>query len=114
MRRKTPEPAQFEIEFRPGSWIAVRQIQTAYQQAGDGGLDIAAVHVVGIAGEAASGFDRSLAAREDGDAIPAFLTVPDGAITGISDLPLGNFSCGAFSSCRQTMSGAVSAEPAQS
>jgi hypothetical protein len=37
------------------------------------------------AGQAASGFDRIYAARKDGDAVPAFLAVPDHAKAGISN-----------------------------
>src|SRR5665213_4049912 len=41
--------------------------------------------IVGIAGEAATRFDRLRTAGENGDAVPAFLPVPDGAVPRIAD-----------------------------
>ena len=104
------EPAQLVVELRPGPRIAVGQVEAADQHAVDRRLDIAAVAVVGIARQAAPGLDRLAAARQDRDAVPALLPVPDRAVAGVADRCLGELLArGAFSSCRQTTSGWASA-----
>ena len=79
------EPAQLVVELRPGRRIAVGQIEAADQHAVHRRLDVAAVRVVGVARQAAPGLDRLGAAREDGDAVPALLAVPDRAVAGLAD-----------------------------
>ena len=71
-------------------------------------FDVAAVRIVGIAGQAAAGFHRLGATGEDRHAVPAFLPVPDRAVAGGRIAAAGNLSSGAFSSWRQTISGAAS------
>ena len=75
------EPTQLVVEF--GTWrrIAVRQVEAADQDAVDGGLDIAAVAVVGIAGQAAARQDRGCIPGEDRDTVPTFLSMPDGLVS---------------------------------
>ena len=47
-------------------------------------LDVLAVRVIRIAREAAGAFDRLLASRrQNGDAVPALLAVPNRAVAGI-------------------------------
>jgi hypothetical protein len=53
--------------------------------AGHGRLDIARLAVLRVARQTAMGLDRLAAAREDGDAVPALLAVPDRAIAGLLD-----------------------------
>ena len=50
----------------------------------DGGLDVAAVQVVRIARQAAPRLDRLRAPREDRDAVPALLAVPDRAVARVA------------------------------
>ena len=47
--------------------------------------------VIWIAGQTASCLDRFGAAGENGDAVPAFLAVPDGPVAGLADRRLGKF-----------------------
>jgi hypothetical protein len=74
------EPAQLVIEFWARRRIAVRQVEASDNQVADRGLDVAAVHVIGIPGPTAAGLDRLGAARQDRHAIPALLSVPDRAL----------------------------------
>src|SRR5580658_8417418 len=53
------------------------------------GLDVAAVNVVRISRQCAPDLGGLRAAREDGDAVPALLTVPDHAVSRIADRRLG-------------------------
>ena len=80
------EPTQLVVEFRAGRRIAVRQVQAADQDAVDGGLDVAAVGVVRIARQSASREDRRRVPGEDGDAVPAFLSMPDSLVTRLLKL----------------------------
>ena len=85
MSRQALEPAQLVVELRAGRRVAVRQVEAADQHPVHRRLDVAAVGVVGIAGEAAAGLVRLGAARQDGDAVPALLALPDRAIAGGPD-----------------------------
>src|SRR5438874_11276684 len=85
------EPPQLVIEFRTWRRISVRQIQASDQDAVDGRLDVPAMAVIWIAGQTASCLDRFGAAGENGDAVPAFLAVPDGPVAGLADRRLGKF-----------------------
>src|SRR5215472_14814233 len=82
------EPAQLVVE--PGTWggIAVREIQTAYDDLIDPGFDVAAVDILGISREGAADFDGLTTTGEDGNAVPAFLAVPDDAIAGCANRQL--------------------------
>ena len=71
----------------------------------DDGLDVAAVQILGIARQHAASLDGLGSAREDRDAVPAFLAMPDDAVARIAYRASGNRSCGAFNSCRHTISG---------
>ena len=79
VRRQALEPAQLVVELRAGRRVAVRQVQAADQHAADVGFDVAAVHVLRIAGQAAARLHGLSAAAQDGDAVPALLAVPDRA-----------------------------------
>jgi hypothetical protein len=52
------------------------------RHAADRRLHVPAVGIVGVARQAAAGFHRLCAPRQDRYAVPAFLTMPDCAITG--------------------------------
>jgi len=65
------------------------------------------VRIVVIAGQTAAPLRRLDTAREDGDAIPTFLAVPDRTVAGGTERGGRKPVIGAFSSCRQTMSGAL-------
>ncbi|SPA54885.1 protein of unknown function [Cupriavidus taiwanensis] len=86
MRDQPFEPGELVVELRPRLRVAVRQVKAADQHACDRRLEVAAVAVVGVAGQAAAHFDRLRAARQDGDAVPGLLAVPDRAIAGVADL----------------------------
>src|SRR5262245_58439598 len=73
------EPAQFVVELRTGPWIAVRKIKASDYEVADLGFNVAAVHIIGITGQPTARLDRRRAARQDSDAVPAFLPMPDGA-----------------------------------
>src|SRR6185369_13014948 len=60
--------------------VAVRQVQAAHEDAVGGGLDVAAVLVVGIAGKRADALLRFFVAGEDRHAVPRLLSVEDRAI----------------------------------
>src|SRR5512132_1237211 len=83
--REALEPAQLVVEFRARRGVAVWQVETAYQDPMHGRLDVAAVTVVGIFGETTAGFLRLYPAREDGDAVPALLAMPNRAIVRVPD-----------------------------
>ena len=65
--------------------IAIGKIETADHEAVRLGFDIAAVVVVGIAGQAKADEFRTFAARENGNAIPAFLAMPDRVVAALAD-----------------------------
>jgi hypothetical protein len=44
------------------------------------------VKIVGVAGQTSSGLDWISAEREDRDAVPSLLSVPDRAISGLSNI----------------------------
>ena len=52
MRPQPPEPVELVVEFRPGLRIAVRQIDAGDDDAVDGGLDVARLVIVAVAGQA--------------------------------------------------------------
>ena len=84
-RLERRNPAQLVVELRPGSRIAVGEIEAADQNASDRGLKITALTGIGIVGKATPGFDGLRSAREKGDPVLAFLPVSDGAVTGAFD-----------------------------
>ena len=91
VRGQSIEPAQLVIELRAGGRISVRQIQATNQHPIDRRLDVAAVRVIRIAGQAATRFRRRPAARKYGNAVPALLAVPDRAVAGFPNCRLGEF-----------------------
>src|SRR5271166_5439085 len=52
-----------------------------------GRLDVTAVGIIRIARQAAPRFDGIGPAHQDGNAVPAFLAMPNRAITGVADRP---------------------------
>lgn len=81
MRLQAFEPAQLIVKFRSRCGVAIRHIETANERALDGCLDVAALAIVRIARQAASGFYRVAATSQDCNAVPAFLAMPNGAIS---------------------------------
>ena len=51
------EPLELVVELGAGLRVAIRQVQAADDDAVDLGLDVAAVRVVGVAGQAAAALD---------------------------------------------------------
>ena len=75
VQRLSPSSDEITLFPRIGS-LALRLCRVA-----DGSLDVAAVQVLGIAGQRTSPFDGLCPARQDRDAVPAFLAVPDDAVS---------------------------------
>ena len=75
------EPGELVVEFRPGLRIPVRRVEAADQDPADRGFEVAALPVGRIAGEGGARDERRGAARQDRDAVPALLALPDRAIT---------------------------------
>ena len=88
MFRQAIEPTEFVVELGPRRRIAIGEINAADDDVIDPRLDVAAVRVFGIAGQAATTLDRFPTAREDRDAIPAFLAMPDWASSRLRGSPL--------------------------
>ena len=76
-------PRQLAIELRTRPGIAVGQVEATDQHAIDGRFEVAAVAVVGIAGEPAPSFLGNAIAGQNGNPVPALLPVPDGAVAGL-------------------------------
>src|ERR1700689_2538123 len=91
MFRQAIDPTEFVVELGPRRRIPVGEIKAADDDAIDTRLDVAAVRVLGIARQAATTLDRFPAARENRDAIPAFLAMPDWRIAGFADRRFGKF-----------------------
>src|SRR5271163_5046877 len=85
MFRQALNPSEFVIELGAGRRIAVGKIEAADEDAVDLGLEVAALYVVRVAGQASTSLQRILTARENGDAVPALLAVPDHAVAGLAD-----------------------------
>ena len=79
-RREPLHPAQFVGEFVGPDGVAVGQVDRGDDQPVRLRLDIAAVAVVGIAGEPDLAQHGSVAAAEDGDPVEALLAMPHRAI----------------------------------
>jgi len=76
------KPAQFIVELWPGGRVAIRQIKTANGDAADFCFDIAAVTVLGVARQDAPHLFGLGASGQDGDSVPALLSMPEGVIAG--------------------------------
>jgi hypothetical protein len=61
---KSLKPCELVVELRARRGIAVWQVKTSDGYAADGSFDIAAVKIVGVAGQTSSGLDRISAERE--------------------------------------------------
>ncbi len=85
MRPQPRQPAQLELELRPGPGIAVGRIERGDDDPAHGRFDVTALVVVGVAGQAAPGLDRLAASGQDGHPVPALLALPDRAIAGPLD-----------------------------
>jgi len=85
VQSEPPEPCELVVEFRARLRIAVRQIEAADDDAIDGGFDVARLFVVAVPGQLVADRHRIGVARQDGDAVPAFLSAPHRAIAGLVD-----------------------------
>ena len=79
------ELGELVVELRAGLGIAVWQVDAPYEDAVYRRLNVAALRVPGIAWELVAGQDGLHSAREDGDAVPTPLALPDRAVAGIVD-----------------------------
>ena len=89
-------PGELVGEFRPRLRVAVRRIEGGDQHAIDGGLNVAGLRVLGVAGQIGAGDDRLATARENGNAVPRFLPAPDRAIARFLDRCLRKFTVRGF------------------
>ena len=80
------EPGELVVEFRAGLRVAVGRIDAGDEDAVDGGLDVAGLDVGSVAGQGGAGEDRLDTAREDGDAVPGALALPDGMVAGTGEV----------------------------
>ena len=83
------EPGQLVIELRAGLRIAIGKIQASHYQTGNRRLDVAAMRIVGIARQPTPYLDWVGAAREDRDAVPRGLAVPDRAVPRLAKCGCG-------------------------
>src|ERR1051326_7584685 len=79
VRDEPLHPGELVTEFRPGLRIAVGRIERGDENAADGGLQIPALRIVGIAGQSIARRMR-LRPREDRDAIVGALSHRDRVI----------------------------------
>ena len=75
-------PPKLVTEFRTGRWVAIWEVNTADNQSTDIRFDVTRVCIVGVARKDPRSFDQLLPFREDCNAIPAFLPVPNSVIPG--------------------------------
>ena len=80
------EPRQLVVELGARLGIAIGQVQAGHQHAFDRRLQIAALRIVVGARQAAPNFHWVGALGQNRHAIPRLLAVPDGAVTGRTDL----------------------------
>src|ERR1700761_5251949 len=83
MLSQTIKPLELIGKFRPWCRIAVRQVKTTDDHTVNHSLDIAAVCIIRVAWQTFATFLDFSVAREDRYALPAFLTMPYGLVTGI-------------------------------
>ena len=88
------EPGELVVELRPRLGIAVGQIDRGDEQPLDRGLDIAALAVLGIAGQGIARQHRLGALGQDGDAVPGLLPPPHRAIARLAQGRRGEFAVG--------------------
>src|SRR2546421_10018134 len=94
MGYQAPEPAQFVVELRTGGGVAVGQIQATDYDAVDRRLDIATVDIIRIARKRSPDLGRLGIPGEDGDPIPALLSMPDHSVTGVPNHTVREFFLG--------------------
>jgi hypothetical protein len=94
MRQQALHPGELVGKF--GLGVPVRRIERGDQDAVDRSLNIAALPVGRIAGQARAGYDRLAVAGQDGNAVPRFLAAPGRAVAGFASC--GKLSSAAFSS----------------
>src|SRR5258706_12779506 len=83
MLGKTLEPSQLVVEFRTRRGIAVGKIEASDENPIDTRLDVPAMNVLGVARQPATALEGIAPSRQDGDAVPAFLPMPDCAVAGL-------------------------------
>jgi len=88
------EPCELVIELGTGPRVAIGRVETTDEHAIHGSFDIATVGIACAPGEAAPGFLRLALARQDGDAVPALLPEPNGAVASVTDGAFGEFLIG--------------------
>ncbi len=80
------EPRELVVEFRTRLGVAIRKVEARHAQAVHLRLEVAALLVRGVARKAAADLDRVGATREDGDAVPGPLPVPERTVARALEL----------------------------
>ena len=111
MRVQPIEPGKLIVELRPRLRIAVGQVDRRGDQAVDLCLEVPAVGIVGIVGQAAQALDRIVATRQDGHAVKAFLPMPDRAVARVADVAFGKGLVAGFQLLKNGDVGLLLAEP---
>jgi hypothetical protein len=96
MSRKPIQPSKFIREFWARRWIAVGKVKAADKQAADCGFYIPTMGIVRIARERTAYLSKFCATGQDGDTVPALLTVPYGAVTRVTQRGFGKFLLGSL------------------
>jgi len=74
------EPGELVIELWPRLRIAVGEVEGRDQDSVDGRFDVTRLAVLRITGQGGAGQYRIVIAREDCDAVPGTLALPDGTV----------------------------------
>src|SRR5262249_11336088 len=110
---ETLEPAQLVVESRTGCRVAVRQVEATDGDLPDLRFDVAAMGILGIAGEHAADLGELVPTGEYRNAVPALLAVPDHSVTGGADGELRKFLLRGFQFLQANDIGRALIEPAQ-
>ena len=91
MRQEAIHPGDLVNGFR--SWrVAIRRVEGCNQHTVHRRLDIARLCIAGIAGQFRSRDDRFETTRQNGDAVPGFLSAPHNTVARLLDRGFGKLS----------------------
>jgi hypothetical protein len=107
------EPFQLVVEFRPGRGVAVGEVEASDDEVAHRGLEVAAMGVIGIAGQPTSTLGERFFAREDGDAVVRLLPMPDGRVSSFGNGRGGKLFVGGFELLETGDIGRCLSQPAQ-
>src|ERR1700761_8322980 len=82
---KALEPLKLVVEFRAGRGIAIWKIKAADKETVHRSLDVATVRVVRVAWKTSPSEKRFRVSCQNGNAVPALLTIPDRSVASLLD-----------------------------